>query len=83
MAMGKPVIASHVGGISDLVKNEENGLLVPPEDAEAIGRSILILHSSPMKRKEMGERGKAIAVEYGADSMVQKIDRLYRELVGG
>ena len=83
MAMGKPIIASHVGGISDLVKNEENGLLVPPEDAEAIARSILILHSSPMKRKEMGEKGKAIAVEYGADSMVQKIDRLYGELVGG
>jgi hypothetical protein len=36
-----------------------------------------------MKRKAMGEKGKAIAVEYGADSMVQKIDRLYRELVGG
>jgi glycosyltransferase involved in cell wall biosynthesis len=83
MAMGKPIIASHVGGISDLIKNEENGLLVPPEDAEAIARSILILHSSPMKRKEMGEKGKAIAVEYGADSMVQKIDRLYGELVGG
>jgi len=83
MAMGKPIIASHVGGISDLVKNEENGLLVPPEDAEAIARSISILHSKPLKRKEMGEKGRAIAVEYGADSMVQKIDRLYKELVGG
>ena len=83
MAIGKPIIASHVGGISDLVKNEENGLLVPSEDAEAIARSISILHSSPMKRKEMGDKGRAIAVEYGADSMVQKIDRLYRELVGG
>jgi glycosyltransferase involved in cell wall biosynthesis len=83
MAMGKPIIASKVGGVSDLVKNEENGLLVPPEDAEAIARSISILHSDPMKRKAMGEKGKAIAVEYGADSMVQKINRLYRKLVGG
>ena len=83
MAMGKPIIASNVGGVSDLVKNEENGLLVPPEDADAIARSISILHSDPMKRKEMGEKGKAIAGEYGADSMVRKIDRLYRELVGG
>jgi glycosyltransferase involved in cell wall biosynthesis len=83
MAMRKPIIASNVGGIPDLVKNEENGLLVPPEDAEAIARSISILHSHPLKRRAMGEKGKAIAVEYGADAMVQKIDRLYRELVGG
>jgi glycosyltransferase involved in cell wall biosynthesis len=83
MALGKPVVASHVGGISDLIKNEENGLLVPPEDAEALASSILILHTSPTKRKEMGEKGKAIAVEYDAGTMVQKIDRLYMELVGG
>ncbi len=80
MAMGKPVIASCIGGIPDLVTNDENGLLFAPADTEAIAKSIEILYRYPGKRKEMGEKGKTIAMEYSADSMIQKIDRLYSEL---
>lgn len=81
MAMGKPIIASAVGGISDLVINGKNGMLVPCADAEAIARSIEILHADPAMRKTMGEKGKAMAADYSAESMIRKIDRLYGALL--
>ena len=81
MAAGKPVVASNVGGIPDLVIQGENGLLVPAADAKALARGIESLLANPKKRKEMGEKGKKMAIKYGSDSMVQKIDQLYLELL--
>jgi glycosyltransferase involved in cell wall biosynthesis len=78
MAMGRPVIASDIGGIPDLVVHGENGLLVPPADSEALAQAILDLYENPDKRKRMGEAGINMASEYGVGAMVRKIDELYR-----
>ncbi|MDO9542467.1 MAG: glycosyltransferase family 4 protein [Kiritimatiellia bacterium] len=83
MAMGKPIIASAVGGIADLVIHEENGMLVPGADAEAIAGSIERLYRDPARRKIMGEKGKVMAAGYSAESMTRKIDRLYGALLEG
>ena len=80
MALGKPIVASDVGGIPDLVVNGENGFLVPVGDVGALADAINRLIQKPGMRKKMGRCGKKIAVDYSADAMVQKIDRLYREL---
>jgi glycosyltransferase involved in cell wall biosynthesis len=81
MAAGRPVIASNVGGIPDLVIQGKNGLLVPAADIKALARRIECLISDPDKRKEMGEKGRKMAIRFGSDSMVQKIDQLYLELL--
>jgi glycosyltransferase involved in cell wall biosynthesis len=81
MAMGKPIIASHVGGIPDLVHPGENGFLVPPEDAMAIAEAIKVLYSESEKRRNMGKKGRTIATHYGVEMMVQKIGRLYYESI--
>jgi glycosyltransferase involved in cell wall biosynthesis len=81
MAMGKPVIASDAGGISDVVIHGKNGLLVPAADPVALSSEIQSLMNDPEKRKQMGHVGKRTAVRYSADSMVRKIDRLYVELL--
>jgi glycosyltransferase involved in cell wall biosynthesis len=78
MAMGKPVIASDVGGIPDLVVHGENGLLVPPADSEALVHAVLDLYENPDKRKKMGEAGRQMAAEYGIDAMLRKIEELYK-----
>jgi glycosyltransferase involved in cell wall biosynthesis len=78
MAMGKPIIASDVGGIQDLVAHGENGLLVPPANGETLANAILDLYENPDKRKRMGEAGKRRAAEYGVDAMLRKIDALYQ-----
>lgn len=83
MAAGRPVVASNVGGIPDLVIEGENGILVPAADSKALAHGIGFLISNPDKRREMGDKGKKMAIRFGTDSMVQKIDRLYLELLRG
>jgi len=81
MAMAKPIIASNVGGIHDLITDGENGLLVSPADHEAIADAILSLYRDSAKTKRLCEKGKAIAAGYSADAMIQKIDHLYDEVI--
>ncbi|MBW1857154.1 MAG: glycosyltransferase family 4 protein [Deltaproteobacteria bacterium] len=81
MTLGKPIVASNIGGIPDLIIQGENGLLVPVADAKALASGIEFLLKNPKKRKEMGEKGKKIAASYSLDSMMQKIDQLYLEVL--
>ena len=81
MALGKPLVASNVGGIPDLVVDGKNGFLVPVGDVETTAARIRGLLDDPEKRIKMGELGRKMAVNYSADAMIQKIDRLYVELL--
>lgn len=60
MASGKPVIASSVGGIPDLVRNYENGFLIKPGRSQDIERSINALIENPGLREEMGKRNRML-----------------------
>ena len=81
MALAKPIVASNIGGIPNLIMQGKNGLLVPVADAKALASGIEFLMTNPKKRGEMGSAGKKIAVDYSVDSMMQKIDQLYLELL--
>jgi len=58
MARGKPVVATSVGGIPEVVEDKVTGLLVPPKDSTTLGDALIYLYTRPDKRKEMGERGR-------------------------
>ncbi|MEW6334449.1 MAG: glycosyltransferase family 4 protein [Thermodesulfobacteriota bacterium] len=81
MAMGKPIIASDVGGIPDMVRCRENGILVPAGDIEAWADAIAGLCRDPQERRRMGEAGMGMASRYGSGEMVKQIDRLYGKLL--
>jgi len=81
MAAGRPIVASNAGGIPDLIYHGENGLLVPPADPKALTRGLMFLIANPGKRREMGDKGREMSVRFGTDSMVQKIDRLYLDVL--
>ncbi|MEJ2235273.1 MAG: glycosyltransferase family 4 protein, partial [Syntrophobacterales bacterium] len=81
MAAGLPIVASRVGGIPDLVKDGENGLLVPPANASALAKAISDLLTDKKKQKRMAEAGKKMCRPYSAEAMVEQIDHLYRELL--
>ncbi|WP_395729535.1 glycosyltransferase family 4 protein [Nakamurella sp.] len=55
---GRPVVASDVGGISDIVADGETGLLVPPGDSPGIAAAILRLLADPDLRERMGQAGR-------------------------
>ncbi len=81
MAAGLPIVASRVGGIPDLVKHEENGLLVPPADTSALEKAISTLLQDGARRKRMRKAGKKMCGPYSAEAMVEQIDVLYTELL--
>ncbi len=81
MAMGKPIVASDIGGIKDLVLHGENGLLVPVGDVAAWAEAIARLCRDPEERRRMGEAGRMIAPRYSSDEMIKMIDQLYGKLL--
>ena len=81
MAAGKPVVASKVGGIPDLVKDGKNGLLVEPGDIDGLSFAIQELLSDKKIRDEMGEKGKNMAQSFSVEKMIEKINDLYYMLI--
>jgi glycosyltransferase involved in cell wall biosynthesis len=80
MSLGKPIIASRVGGILDLIIDGVNGLLVRPADSKILSASIKTLLFDPARMEKMGKEGKRMALQYDSGIMVQKIVALYKGL---
>ena len=84
MASGRPVIASAVGGIPEIVTDGEDGLLVPPGDAGALARAVSRVLGDPALARRLGERARRTAVErFGFHRLSAETADLYGSLVGG
>ena len=81
MEAGRPVVASRIGGLADLVVDGETGFLVPPGDSEKLGQAIARLLAEPDLRERMGRAAKVRAAEYKASLVVPRIERVYNELL--
>jgi glycosyltransferase involved in cell wall biosynthesis len=83
MALGKPIVASNIGGIPDLVIHGKNGFLVPPKKPKELAKYIQILLEDEEKREKMGLAGKEMSLNFSVENMVEKIEKLYGELLKG
>ena len=63
-AAGVPIVAADSGGVSEAVRDEETGILVPPKDPEAAARAIRYLIENRAVRQEMGRNGRRLVEEY-------------------
>ena len=82
MACARPVVASRVGGLADAVVDGRTGLLVPPEDPEALAAALSRLASDAPLRARLGAAGPGrIAERFAASQMCDAYAQLYRELV--
>lgn len=63
MSMMRPVVASKVGGIPEIVKNNETGLLVPPSDPSSLAEAVLKLHGDPELGVRLGRNGRRCVEE--------------------
>jgi glycosyltransferase involved in cell wall biosynthesis len=61
MAMGRPIVASRVGQIGEVLRDEESALLVPPDDANALSQAIVRLVEDPCLRTKLGCAARAAA----------------------
>ena len=79
MSYGCAVIATPVGAVPEIVVPEENGLLVPPHDSEALYNAIMTLTDRDLCRK-MGQRGAEMVRPFYPDAVVAKLAAIYSEL---
>lgn len=82
MACAKPVIGSNVGGIPFVITDGEDGLLVPPGDADALAACCARLLTDPTLAASLGANGRCkVVADYTWQSRVAQYDRLFRELL--
>ena len=81
MSVGKPVVATDVGGTGEMVERNVAGLLVPPKDPQALATAIEELLDDPGRAVEMGRQGRRIVDErFSLDRMVRRMEELYETL---
>lgn len=82
MALGKPVIATALGGPLEIIENGHNGLLIEPGDPAALAEAIISLVSDEKERLRMGENAVAHVNEhFRQEDAVRKIEAIYDELM--
>lgn len=75
---GLPVVASDVGGISEIIENGKSGILIQPKNVEQIVESLSDLINNPEKRKTLGENLKKTVIEkFSLKDMLAKTNNLY------
>ncbi len=78
LAAGKPVVASCVGGIPEVIKHRENGLLVKPGNVEELVQGVSFLLENPEEALKMGRKGrKDIQKFFSLTRMVEDYQNLY------
>jgi len=78
MASGKPTIGSRVGGVVDVIMDEETGLLVEPNDKARLAQAMVTLLCDQELRSRMGKRGREIAEINNWERVSKDMERLYR-----
>ena len=82
MASGVPVIATNVGGIPEVLKENEAGLLIPPGNELELRKAIQKLLNNEELRKWYGINGrKAVEEKYSWDKVVVEIEKVYEEII--
>jgi len=82
MLAGKPIVASNVGGIPDIVDDGLTGLLVEWGDIEALSSALISLLAAPEWRTELGNRGRLKAQsKFTAKRYVEEVEFLYDHLL--
>ena len=82
LAVGTPVVASTIGGSPELIRDGENGRLVPPADPHALADAILALLREPERARAMARAGQAmVQSQYTIDVTMARTIAVYRDLL--
>lgn len=81
MASGKPTIGSKVGGVVDVIRQSESGLLVEPNDPTRLAKAMTDLLDDEELRMRMGKRGREIAEANDWEGVSKKMEKLYSSIL--
>jgi glycosyltransferase involved in cell wall biosynthesis len=81
-AAGLPIVATSVGGIPEIVEDGVGGILVAPQDPDALADALLALLRDPQRGREMGEAARRrVEREFAIDAVAEQIENLYLSLL--
>jgi len=84
LAAGRPVVATDVGGVSDVVRDGEDGFLVPSGDTSSLAERLARIAADPALGERLAASGRArVRERYSVARLIDDIDRLYRERLAG
>lgn len=84
MLLGRPCVASRVGGVPSLLEDGREGLLYPPEDPAALANAILALLGDPVRAAALGEAARARALKnHDPAQNARDLSGIYRQILGG
>ena len=82
LAGGRPVVATEVGGLPDVVRDGVDGFLVEPGDVDAMADRLARLAADTNLRRRMGEAGaESVRERYAVERLLDDVDQLYRRLL--
>jgi glycosyltransferase involved in cell wall biosynthesis len=82
MALGRPCVATSVGGIPEVVRDSSQGVLVPPRDPEALAGGLVRLLADPGLRARMGAAARERALDFDIRKAVRRMEQVYSGLLG-
>ncbi|MDY7039552.1 MAG: glycosyltransferase, partial [Chloroflexota bacterium] len=77
---GVPIVASDITGYRQVLRNEVEGLLVEPENEQALAQALITLLQNPHRRRQMGYRGQIRAASYSWDKVSKQVLHFYEEV---
>lgn len=82
MAMGKPVVASRLGGPIEIIEDGETGFLVPPGDPEKLGRRIIELLTTPSLAQRLGNNARVqAAARFSPAAHARLVEQVYEDVL--
>lgn len=82
LASGRPVVASEVGGLPEIIRSGKTGLLVPPGDPEALAEALVFLLKNREMATSLGSKGKEMVVQYFTCSrMIERTKEIYTKVL--
>jgi glycosyltransferase involved in cell wall biosynthesis len=78
MSVGLPIVASRVGGVPEIVIDNENGIIIDAGRSDQLKAAILRLYEDPDLARRIGDNGKTRGRNFSADIMSQKYLEIYR-----
>jgi glycosyltransferase involved in cell wall biosynthesis len=84
MATARPVVATAVGGVPEIVIDGQTGLLVPPGNPKALAEAVIALLENPEQATRMGQAARSRVWEhFTVERMIAETEGLYRKLLAG
>ncbi|MBS1878072.1 MAG: glycosyltransferase family 4 protein [Actinobacteria bacterium] len=82
MAWGRSIVASAMGGVLDLIADDEDGLLVAPADSPGLTAALRRLLEDPELRRRLARGAERRSADFGEEAVWGRLDGLYQELAG-